>query len=99
MFDLQQTDEQLRQRIRKMSDADLIRWGRAARSMATMKDAREVFKVQLAEARAEWRRRYLRTEQFGERVDYLSSSAARDIRWLRVGTVPEMRLTQTYLMG
>jgi hypothetical protein len=54
--------ESLRARLRKMSDAELLKFGRAARYMCSPKanmgkPPLEAFVVQLAEARAEWRRR------------------------------------------
>jgi hypothetical protein len=53
---------QLRTRLQKMSDAQLLEFGRAARYMCTPeanigKPPREEFVIQLAEARAEWKRR------------------------------------------
>ena len=50
--------EQLRARLRKMSDDDLIRFGKAARSLCRHRDCPDTFKRQLQEARAEWRRRH-----------------------------------------
>ena len=52
--------EGLRQRLRRMGDALLLRWGRAA---AALSDQREVFRLQAEAAREEWRRR--RTERCG----------------------------------
>jgi hypothetical protein len=49
--------DELRTRLRKMTDEDLLRFGKAARFMCQDKSAREVFVIQLEEARAEWRRR------------------------------------------
>ncbi len=52
--------EDLRARLRKMSDEELLRWGRAARSMSKGdfgKPPRQIFVIQLEEARAEWKRR------------------------------------------
>jgi hypothetical protein len=53
--------EQLRARLRKMTEAELIRFGKAARFMCRSarngETPRECFVVQLEEARAEWRRR------------------------------------------
>jgi hypothetical protein len=51
--------EQLRARLRKMSDTELIRFGKAARFLCRpgKEPPREAFAVQLREARAEWRRR------------------------------------------
>lgn len=54
--------EQLRARLRGMRDDELLRFGRDARFMCSPKadlgqPAREVFIIQLKEARAEWRRR------------------------------------------
>ena len=54
--------ESLRARLREMSDAELLRFGRAAKSMCSP-DAyfgqapRQTFVIQLAEARAELERR------------------------------------------
>jgi hypothetical protein len=54
--------EALRGRLRKMSDAELLRSGKAARFMCSPganfgKPPRECFVIQLREARAEWKRR------------------------------------------
>jgi hypothetical protein len=53
--------EQLRARLHKMSDAELIHFGKAARFMCLSarneETPRECFVIQLGEARAEWRRR------------------------------------------
>jgi hypothetical protein len=58
--------EEVRARLRKMSDADLIRFGRAAAGMCSPeanfgRPPRQVFVEQLEEARAEWRRRHSTT--------------------------------------
>jgi hypothetical protein len=50
--------EQLRARLRKMSDDELMRFGKAARSLCRDPRCPDTFKRQLAEARAEWRRRH-----------------------------------------
>ena len=54
--------EQIRERIRKMSDAELRKYGRAARDLADPKKnfgpRNPAFTIQLDEARAEWRRRH-----------------------------------------
>lgn len=50
--------EELRSRLGKMSDEELVRFGKAARFMCRDKEPRRVFVIQLEEARAEWRRRY-----------------------------------------
>jgi hypothetical protein len=50
--------EQLRTRLRKMADAQLVSFGKAARSLCRHRDCPETFKQQLAEARAEWQRRH-----------------------------------------
>jgi hypothetical protein len=50
--------EQLRTRLRKMSDDELIRFGKAARSLCRDPRCPGTFKRQLAEARAERRRRH-----------------------------------------
>jgi hypothetical protein len=56
--------ERIRERIRKMSDAELRKYGRAARDLADSKKnygpPNPSFKIQLDEARAEWRRRHLK---------------------------------------
>jgi hypothetical protein len=60
-----QTDidlEELRARLRKMTDTELRHFGRAAKFMCSPganlgKPPREAFVVQLREARAEWKRR------------------------------------------
>jgi hypothetical protein len=54
--------ESLRTRLRKMNDAELLRFGRAAKSMSSPsayfgQPPRQTFVVQLAEARAELKRR------------------------------------------
>jgi hypothetical protein len=57
------TVEDFRKRIQAMNDDQLLRYGKAARYMADPKysaDGRTVepvFKIQLQECRAEWRRR------------------------------------------
>jgi hypothetical protein len=55
--------DELRTRLRKMTDEDLLRFGKAARFICRDKSARQAFVVQLEEARAEWRRR--RSENSG----------------------------------
>lgn len=55
--------EEIRAHLRRLSDADLLRYGRAARHMTSPdatwgKASRLVFRVQLEESRAEWRRRF-----------------------------------------
>ena len=54
--------EALRARLRRMSDRELLRFGRAARYMCSEaanrgKEPRQVFVIQLREAEEEWRRR------------------------------------------
>jgi hypothetical protein len=54
--------EQLRTRLRKMPDAELLRFGQAARYMCTPqanigKPPRPEFVIQLEEATEEWKRR------------------------------------------
>jgi hypothetical protein len=54
--------EQLRARLRKMSDEELLKFGKASASMCTLhanlgKPPHQAFVVQLEEARAEWKRR------------------------------------------
>jgi hypothetical protein len=58
--------EEVRARLAKMSDADLLRFGRAAASLCKPDGnfghaPRKVFIEQLHEARAEWRRRHPRS--------------------------------------
>ncbi len=54
--------EQIRARIRKMSDLELRQYGRAAIDLANPKKnfgpPNPSFQIQLDEARAEWRRRH-----------------------------------------
>ena len=50
--------EQLRQRLRKMNAAQLVSFGRAARSLCRDPECPDTLKRQLEEARAEWRRRH-----------------------------------------
>ena len=53
--------EQIRDRIRKMTDQELREYGRSAASMADPRKNRNPnpsFQVQLDEARAEWKRRH-----------------------------------------
>jgi hypothetical protein len=50
--------EQLRARLRKMSDGELIRFGKAARFLCRDPKCPEVFTRQLEEAKTEWRRRH-----------------------------------------
>lgn len=54
--------EQLRQRLRKMNDAELLRFGKAAKYMCSPEanlghPPGESFVIQLREAREEWKRR------------------------------------------
>jgi hypothetical protein len=54
--------EQIRARLRKMSDLELRKYGRAARDLANPKKGygppNPSFQIQLDEARTEWRRRH-----------------------------------------
>jgi hypothetical protein len=54
--------ERIRQRISKMSDIELLRYGQAARYMSDPKNnhgqPNPSFQVQLDEARLEWKRRH-----------------------------------------
>ena len=55
--------EEFRKRLRAMSDEQLIRYGKAARYMAGPRQSangrvENVYVFQLAECRAEWRRRH-----------------------------------------
>lgn len=56
--------EQIRERLRKMSDLELRKYGRAARDLADPKKnfgtPNPASAVQLREAREEWRRRHLK---------------------------------------
>ena len=54
---------QFRKRIQKITDAELIRVGKAARYMAEPENSADkavesVYEIQLQECRAEWRRRH-----------------------------------------
>jgi hypothetical protein len=49
--------DELPTRLRKTSDEELIRFGKATRSMCQDKSPWQVFVIQFDEARAEWRRR------------------------------------------
>lgn len=52
--------DELRGRLRKMTDGELLAFGRAARNMCSPhfgKPPREAFVIQLREAREEWKRR------------------------------------------
>jgi hypothetical protein len=54
--------EQIRERLRKMSDLELRKYGRAARDLADPKKhfgpLNPSFQIQLDEARVEWHRRH-----------------------------------------
>jgi hypothetical protein len=50
--------EQLRNRLCKMTDAQLVSFGKAARSLCRDPKCPEVFKRQLEEAKTEWRCRH-----------------------------------------
>jgi hypothetical protein len=54
--------KRIRERLRKMSDNDLLRYGQSSRFMADPKNKHgkpnPAFQVQLDEARAEWPRRH-----------------------------------------
>ena len=56
-----QSPEDLRKRLRKMNDAELLRFVEAAKFMCSPEPngggPRESFVIQLREARAEWKRR------------------------------------------
>ena len=62
MQSIPEDTEQIRERIRKMSDAELRKYGRAAMDLSDPKKnlgkPNEAFKIRLDEARAEWRRRH-----------------------------------------
>jgi hypothetical protein len=58
--------EGLRERLRKMTDAELLRFGKDNRYMCSPyanlgKPPLEAFLIQLHEARSEWRRRHPKT--------------------------------------
>jgi len=58
-----QTSEELHARLAGMNDAELVRFGQGAAHMCTpaknsTRPIRDIFILQLREARAEWRRRY-----------------------------------------
>ena len=56
------TVEKIRERLRKMTDEQLVQFGKAAREVCSSanrgKPPREVFVIQLNEAKAEWLRRH-----------------------------------------
>jgi hypothetical protein len=59
--------DQLRERLRNMSDDQLLKFGKSARYMCSPtanrgKPPDEAFVIQLKEARAEWRRRHPKAE-------------------------------------
>lgn len=63
MIQIEREDiERIRERIAKMSDIDLLRYGQAARYMADPKNnhgqPNPSFQIQLDEARCEWRKRH-----------------------------------------
>ena len=51
--------EKLRMRLRKMSDDELVRFGKGARNLCRDPRCPDTFKLQLEEAKAEWRRQLL----------------------------------------
>jgi hypothetical protein len=57
--------EEIRERLRKMSDLELRQYGRAARNMADPKKPfgppNPSFQIHLDEPRAEWRRQHLKS--------------------------------------
>ena len=58
-FESQESElQKLRERLGKMSDEELVRFGNAARGLCRNRDCPDTFKRQLQEARAEWRRRH-----------------------------------------
>jgi hypothetical protein len=60
-FTREDTDvEDLRRRLAKMTDEELLQYGKSAAFMAG-RSSRETWKIQLAECRAEWRRRHPKT--------------------------------------
>ena len=75
--------EELRRRLRRMSDQELKRFGEASRFMCSKRangnsPPRKPFLVQLAEARAGWWRRKIKEKKAGEiGIGVSSSSCAR----------------------
>jgi hypothetical protein len=60
-FESQETQlQKLRERLRAMSDEELIAFGKSVRKLAEPRviPGPDPWKMQLKEARAEWRRRY-----------------------------------------
>lgn len=58
--------ENLRLRLHRMSDQELIRFGKAARGLCGQRhETPDPFKIQLDEARLEWRRRHPKQEAAG----------------------------------
>jgi hypothetical protein len=59
--------EEFRARLRKMSDAELIRYGKAARFMSKPENGKAdpIYVSQLTECRAEWRRRHPKVDSLG----------------------------------
>jgi hypothetical protein len=57
------TLKKLRERLRLMSEEELVRFGKAARSLCRDRDCSDSFKWPLEEARGEWRRRHQNTRK------------------------------------
>jgi hypothetical protein len=60
--------DELRARIRKLTDRELRQFGEAARSKCRDKSPSKVFIIQLEEATAEWRRRHPPKKKRGSAV-------------------------------
>lgn len=60
--------EEFRTRLRKWSDEELIRYGKACRSMCGRRDPRPDSFIQLEECKAEWRRRHPKPDASTVRV-------------------------------
>lgn len=60
----QRTVEEIREELRQMSDAELLKHGRSLRALCRPDphgDVEEAWMIQLKEAREEWKRRHPRT--------------------------------------
>lgn len=66
--------QKLRDRLRQMSDEELIRFGKTVRGLSEPRVSvtPDPWKAQLEEARAEWRRRYPRRYYFQQHVHELT---------------------------
>jgi hypothetical protein len=94
--------EDVRCRFRKMNDANLLRFGRAAASLCRPGDQfghppRQVFVDQLNEARAEWRRRYPKAPSAYPHPSKIEGSGTQEIKY--VGLTVVERFIRTGLTG